>query len=367
MRVLFFIPTLNGGGAEKVLSDLVKMLQVDKYEITVKTLFSEGIYIKSIKERCKYEYCFNTDKKFLYWLYHSFINHSHWFPRKMLWNLFIREKFDVEIAFMEGVCTRIISGSSNKESTKIAWLHTDLESNSESLKQFQSMEESLISYKTFDHIITVSSQSKNSFEGLYGIEITIIPNPIDKEILINKSFEEVYCIRQRGIPTLIAIGRLEPIKGFDRLLDIHKRLIHEGYYHNLVILGEGSLFQEYQTFIKNHELTDSVRLLGFQSNPYKYLIQADVLVSSSLAEGFSLVIAEALVLGIPVLATQTAGSLDILGVENVIPNSEQAIYENIKMILTDSKRLQSMKTWAVDYAEKYDSKHIIKQIEQLLD
>ena len=367
MRVLFFIPTLNGGGAEKVLSDLVKMLQKDKYEITVKTLFNEGIYIESIKERCKYEYCFNTNNKFLFWLYHSFINHSHWFPRKMLWNLLIREKFDVEIAFMEGVCTRIISGSSNKESTKIAWLHTDLESNSESLKQFQSMEESLISYKTFDHIITVSSQSKNSFEGLYGIEITIIPNPIDKEILINKSFEEVYCIRQRGIPTLIAIGRLEPIKGFDRLLDIHKRLIHEGYNHNLVILGEGSLFQEYQTIIKNHELTDSVRLLGFQSNPYKYLIQADVLVSSSLAEGFSLVIAEALILGIPVLATQTAGSLDILGVENVIPNSEQALYENIKMILTDSKRLQSMKTWAMEYAEKYDSKNIIKQIEQLLD
>lgn len=285
----------------------------------------------------------------------------------MLWNSLIKEKFDVEIAFMEGVCTRIISGSSNKESTKIAWLHTDLESNSESLKQFQSMEESLISYKTFDHIITVSSHSKNSFEGLYGIEITVIPNPIDKEILINKSLEEVDCIWQKGIPTLISIGRLEPIKGFDRLLEVHKRLVHDGYTHNLVILGEGSLMQEYQTFIRKHELTDSVRLLGFQSNPYKYLIQADILVSSSLAEGFSLVIAEALVLGIPVLATQTAGSLDILGVENVIPNSEQALYENLKMVLTDPKRLQSMKTWAMKYAEKYDSKNIIKQIEQLLD
>lgn len=46
MKVLFFIPTLNGGGAEKVLSDFVKMLQVDKYEITVKTIFNEGIYIE---------------------------------------------------------------------------------------------------------------------------------------------------------------------------------------------------------------------------------------------------------------------------------------------------------------------------------
>lgn len=367
MRVLFFIPSLNGGGAEKVLNDLVKMLQKDKYEITVKTLFNEGIYIDSIRDRCKYEYCFNTNNIFLYWLFHSFINHSHRLPRKMLWNSLIKEKFDVEIAFMEGVCTRIISGSSNQKSTKIAWLHTDLESNKESLRQFQSIEESLEAYQQYDHIITVSSHSKKSFEELFGIEASVIPNPIDKEILISKSLEKVDCIKHNGTPTLIAIGRLEPIKSFDRLLNVHTQLTREGFFHNLIILGEGSLMLEYQTFIRKHKLNGSVRLLGFQSNPYKYLIQADALVSSSLAEGFSLVIAEALVLGIPVLATQTAGSLDILGQENVIPNNEQALYDNLKIFLTDSDRFQSLKTWAINYADKYDSKNIIKQIEQLLD
>ena len=50
MKIFFFIPTLNGGGAEKVLSDLVKMLQKDKYEIKVRTLFKEGIYIESIRD-----------------------------------------------------------------------------------------------------------------------------------------------------------------------------------------------------------------------------------------------------------------------------------------------------------------------------
>ena len=88
-------------------------------------------------------------------------------------------------------------------------------------------------------------------------------------------------------------------KGFDRLINVHARLIKEGIEHDLVLIGEGeekaSLLQQ----CRQSGVSNSVHFLGFQSNPYKYVAAADLYVNSSRAEGLPLLVAEALIPGKP--------------------------------------------------------------------
>ena len=58
-KILFFIPTLSGGGAEKVLVNLVNNMDKNKFSITVMTLFNVGVNIESLKEAIEYKYIFN--------------------------------------------------------------------------------------------------------------------------------------------------------------------------------------------------------------------------------------------------------------------------------------------------------------------
>ena len=266
---------------------------------------------------------------------------------------------------MEGVCTRIISGSMNKSSKKITWLHTDIKTNPESFRQFRNINESINCYKQFEHIITVSKEAQSSFKEIIGMDATVIPNPIDKKDIIEKSQYNSELVKLEC--QFIAIGRLEAVKGFDRLLRVAKHLIEEGYNFNLRIVGEGSLMSQFQAFIESNSLNNHIHLLGFQSNPYAFLGQSDLLISSSLVEGYPLVIIEAMILGIPVLATSTAGSIEILGQDNVIDNDEKSLYESLKLMLSDPNILISMRQKAETFAKSYDPTYIIKRIEQLLD
>lgn len=117
----------------------------------------------------------------------------------------------------------------------------------------------------------------------------------------------------RGIHA-IAVGRLEPVKGFDRLITAWSHLPAD---RRLTILGEGSERPRLEALISRLELGDRVRLAGLQHNVADWLQGADVCVISSLREGFSYVLIEALQAGCPVLATPIAGARELLPPEAI--------------------------------------------------
>src|SRR4051794_38157641 len=108
-KILFYINNLGGGGAEKVLCDLVANMDKESYDITVMSKYDDGIYVNRIKQLVKYKGLFNTltpgktrlKKLFnvIYTNIREYIFKNH--PR-ILYSLFINQKFDVEIAFLEG-------------------------------------------------------------------------------------------------------------------------------------------------------------------------------------------------------------------------------------------------------------------------
>lgn len=152
--------------------------------------------------------------------------------------------------------------------------------------------------------------------------------------------------RDRAIPLIVACGRLHEQKGFSYLIDALAR-VRETVPAHLWIVGEGPLKSSLERQIQKRGLSDCVRLVGFQSNPYQYMAAADVFVLSSLYEGFGNVIVEAMACGTPVIATRCHhGPAEIIedGVNGLLvpPADGESLAQAIARVLTDSALRQHL-------------------------
>lgn len=115
-------------------------------------------------------------------------------------------------------------------------------------------------------------------------------------------------------PLVVACGRLTRQKGFDLLLQASALALARGSRpHNVLILGEGPERPRLERLISDLAIGESTRIQGFVENPYAYLAQAELFVLPSRWEGYPLVLAEALTLGVPVVAADCiAGPSDVV-------------------------------------------------------
>lgn len=376
-KILFCADALYGGGAEKVLQTLLGNLDYDKFEIFLLSVHEEKL-IDDFSNKIKYSYIFrrctgsffnrisgkllNRIKLFVY--YH--------FSPSLFYRLFITGKYDVEVAFIEGYSTRIISGSTNVNSKKYAWVHIDLEHNHWTKVAYKNNEEECISYSMFSEVLCVSNSVKEATLRLFPNiqKISVIYNPID-EIKIKKM--SVYDVGYEYLEdcfNFISIGRLVAQKGYDRLLPILKKLRDDGYNFVMRILGEGDDQKKLEQYILDNNLQNNIKLLGYINQPYSYLYHSDLFICSSRSEGYSTVITEALILGVPVIATNCAGMQELLGNNNqyglIVDNDENALYQGIKEMINDREVLLQWKLKAMSRANSFSLSNLMQQVEQLL-
>lgn len=128
-------------------------------------------------------------------------------------------------------------------------------------------------YKPFDKIVCVSNDCKESFIKKFGCkEKTIVKyNPVMIDEILQKSDEKLEINIEEDKINLVTVGRLTKQKGYDRLVRVHKKLIDEGLNHNIYILGDGPDRKEIEDYVQENNLLNSIHLLGFKSNPYKYI------------------------------------------------------------------------------------------------
>ena len=183
-KVVFFINSLYGGGAEKVLQTLIRHLDRQKFVITLYSLHREKLddsYPSDISFRYIYGHGKWSDylKTFIY----------QYTSPSLFYRLFVKGKYDTEVAFIEGYSTRIVSGSTNKMSKKIAWVHIDLKQNHWTDVAFHNREEERICYSKFDVVVAVSKTVKRTNESLFpDIKSSLyIYNPVSNDEIISQS------------------------------------------------------------------------------------------------------------------------------------------------------------------------------------
>ncbi len=170
------------------------------------------------------------------------------------------------------------------------------------------MKNHLKDYQCFDRVIGVSGKVAEKFKKIR--EIDVIHNGVDIEpALIQKDST----LQARAI----AIGRLDSVKGFDRLIQAWKNIDFQ-----LDIIGEGTERERLQGLINQNGLQQRVHLLGFKKQINLELLQSQFLIISSLKEGGPIVLAEALLQDIPVIATDVGMVREFIPVKYIAKTAE---------------------------------------------
>ncbi len=330
-KICFGITKLSIGGAERVLVDIVNKIS-DKYNITIFTIYSGGELEKELNKNIKLVSLYDDYKKIIppYLLIFG----------KHVYNKFIKNKYDINIAFLEGPITRIFSYKGS--GVKIVWVHNDIKrvfGNGIKAKIKKIIDKRI--YKRYNKIIFVSKDNQKSFNELYGnmSEQEVVYNYIDRDRILRKAQdkidEEDVEITKKQEPTILTVARLVEQKGIDRLIKVHKKLIDDGIKHKIYVIGDGEEKNKLQDLIKKFNVEKTFILLGKKENPYPYINVTDYFALLSYYEGYGMVIEEAKILDKYILITDTAAKEAVEGYEKslVIDNNEKAIYYALKEVL----------------------------------
>lgn len=370
LNLCFGITKLGIGGAERVLVDIVNELSND-YNITIFCIYGGGELEKELNSKIKKICIFKEEKN------NKFIPISVLICGKHIYNKYLRGKFDIDIAFLEGPITRIFAYKGNKN--KIAWVHNDISKvfgNGKKARIKQYLDKWF--YKKYSQIVFVSEQNKKAFEYVYGniSKRKIIYNYINKDRVLRLAEESENKEKILGFEMsktdkttkkekkFVIVSRLVKQKAIDRLIKVHKKLINEGFKHKIFVIGNGEEKEDLLNLVEELNVKDSFIFLGQIKNPYPYIKRADFFALLSYFEGYGMVLEEAKILNKPILVTETAGVEAVKNYDKklIIENNEYAIYESLKKVIVGEYKFLKEKFQKYNY----DNKYLLDQIKGIL-
>lgn len=329
-RLLLVMPSLGSGGAEKSFVSLLELLPRDLFDISVMVVNEGGLFYSHVPvdvERVE------APRKFriaLGSIHSSFMKQECcWLERavKVVSNILVRLRgitrldlaqftwklwrksvpvlageWDVAVSFMNGMTNYYVIDKVTA-SRKYLWVHNDYKM----LKTSYRFDN--IYWQKADNVVTISNACVKSLEECFPKlkgKFICLENISSSKMIRSMADDECPAEFQeldRETLRLLSVGRLAEQKGFDMAVDAAAILKSRGVCFRWLIIGVGVLRDNLQHQIDNNGLTNSVFLLGERSNPYVYMKWADILVQSSRYEGKSIVVDEAKILCLPIIAT----------------------------------------------------------------
>lgn len=368
IKILFLIPNLMHGGAEKVLVNLVNNLDRNRYDITVQTIFDVGVHKKALLPHVRYKSVFKRQFRG-----NSIIMAR--FSPKMLYRRFVKEKYDIAVAYLEGPAARIISGCPYKDTKKVCFIHIEQPNEKAFAQGFKNIEEARTCYNSFDTIAFVSKTVQPTFVRYMNEvkpEMTVKYNVNEVEKIIESASEKVDDVEfSKDTVNFVSVAKIIKAKGYERLAKVHKRLLDEGLKHRIYILGVGEEQSNIEKYLKENSLEDSFFFLGFRDNPYKYVQKADVYVCSSYKEGFSTAVTESLIVGTPVVTTLCSGMEELLGENDeygiIVESTEEGLYSGMKRMIEDEELRKHYKAQAKVRAERFSRINTVRAYEEMFE
>ncbi len=299
IKILFVIPSLRGGGAEKVVLEILRNIDRKKFQPELVVLSSEGEYQDLVPKDIKF---FDLKK--------SSAKHAVFSLAKLV----NKEKPDIVLGTVEQI---IILSYLIKFFLKTKPIVINRCSNFFSIKttnKFIKFLESL-ALRNSDYVIGVSKAMGEDLIKNFRVKekkIKLIYNPVDIRRVKELAREPVKEYFKRR-PVILGCGRLAEQKGFSFLIKAFKIILEKFPMATLLILGKGEKERELKLLTKELKIEDKVKFLGFSKNPFKYMAGADVFVLSSLWEGMPGVLLEAMACGTPVVCSDCkSGPREIL-------------------------------------------------------
>lgn len=219
----------------------------------------------------------------------------------------LEEKFDCAISYHGQSPERLLNLLYRIHSKKKAvWIHGEMSFSEDKCRRLQKY------YHFVDHFFFVSKPTQKSFSKVISFDeakATVYYNPIDKEEIIKKA--QVPCAPQfsANYQNILTVGRISSEKGQDMIPAITRKLLDIGYAVRWYIIGDGNMRSKVEELIKKYDVSDSVIILGTQTNPYCFMKACMIYVQPSYTEGYSTTICEAGMLGKAIIGTKPSGGI----------------------------------------------------------
>ena len=356
-KICILIESLNKGGAERSAGLLSEILSKSGHEVYIITIFNDVVYpykgtliniglFKNtsgsiINKSNRYLQIRKQLRKYPFDLILDFRIKSA-LLRELVLNLFVFNKY------------RIIN---MVRSYNLEWYFITPKFLSKAI------------YRKYLSINTVSLQIKEKIQNEYNFRnVTTIHSPIDIDDIQLKSAEKL----TDNNNYIIAVGRLEPVKQFDKLIEAYSKTILPSKNIKLYILGSGSQKGKLERKINKLSVNNHVVLVPFTKNPFKYIKNAVFLVLTSINEGFPRVLIESLTCETPVVSFDCKSGPSEIIIQNkngILVNNQdfnKLIAAMNKMVL-DREFYKNCKQNSFESIEHFSMKFIQKKWEHYLE
>lgn len=246
---------------------------------------------------------------------------------------------------------------------KIQWIHTDYagwRAHSDWVKQITKDDATI--YEKYDVIVVLTDSISKGFTRLYP--------QLSSKIVVNRNLIPAHQIKEKAKPVgiknenpvnFVTVGRMGKEKEYLRLIQILAMLKQEGYRFHWTLIGGGELLDTVRSMVVNLNLEKEIDVTGNLSNPFPRILEADVFALLSSYEGLPNTIYEALILGVPVLATNVGGIASQISDNEtgwLVENTEKDITEKIKYLLLNQNEILRVKNNLKNYI--YDNNQIMQ-------
>lgn len=366
-KIFFIIPTLSGGGAEKVMVHLLRHIDMNKFNPYLVLFEKKGQYLKELPSNIQIFYLKKGGYKYGF----------QWLSVFQLRKLLKKERPDVIVSFI-WYSNFIAFLARYLSMIKCCLVMSERVSLSYSEGWLSNVIRKIVMRSVYPkaHSIIVNSEAmKRELLEHFHIaseKIAVISNPVNIEKINQLGREDVeHPWYKEDVPIIIAIGRLTMQKGFHYLIKALNILVSEGVECRLIILGKGTEEKKLNKIAGHLRVQNHVAFLGFQENPYKYLAHSTMFVLSSNYEGFPNVLIEAMALGIPSIATRCpTGPEEIItdGLDGIlVPTAdEKALAHAMKRVLIDKDLRKRFSNAGKKRVECFRVDKVVKQYEDVI-
>lgn len=359
MRVTLVISSMQGGGAERIMSVLANAWAGREWPVTLITWAGPDEPVRyPLAPLVNYRPLGVASMK----------RNRLFTPRNItrLWTLrrAIRSSEpDVVISFLDKVNVTVLLACLGLRRPVIVAEHTD--PHYQKIGFFWGFLRRLL-YGRAAGLVLLTAQARDFFGGRARARSTIIPNPVKVEGGGIPPLAK--CLPK---PCLLAMGRLSEEKGHDLLIRAFARLCARHSTWRLFIIGEGPLRESLCRLIRSLGLAEKVLLTGWVDRPAAMLRQGDAFVLSSRHEGFPGALAEAMACGLPVVATACSGAMAIVrdGVDGILvpPEDVDALAVAMDRLMSDEAERRRLGERAVEITERFGLEKVMALWDRLLE